>query len=194
MMVGMIDLDLLWHDYLGISWTGAAGVVLSTIVLYLFFSLLVHLSGTRLMATMSTASFVVLAVVGGVSARSMLGESPTMIGALLVLNTLMVMEALMGTFRRLVPVLPAAMRRRPSVVMLEGRSRAESLRRRRLTEAGLHDRLRIGGVLDPAEVELVILEERGGLTIVRRGERIAPALLADVEGAELVPERLLAGG
>ena len=80
MMVGMIDLDLLWHDYLGISWTGAAGVVLSTIVLYLFFSLLVHLSGTRLMATMSTASFVVLAVVGGVSARSMLGESPTMIG------------------------------------------------------------------------------------------------------------------
>ena len=117
-----------------------------------------------------------------------------MIGALLVLNTLMVMEALMGTFRRLAPVLPAAMRRRPSVVMLEGRSRAESLRRRRLTEAGLHDRLRIGGVLDPAEVELVILEERGGLTIVRRGERIAPALLADVEGAELVPERLLAGG
>ena len=175
MMVGMIELDLLWHDYLGISWTGAAGVVLSTIVLYLFFSLLVHLSGTRLMATMSTASFVVLAVVGGVSARSMLGESPTMIGALLVLNTLMVMEALMGTFRRL------------------ARS-AAAHRRRRLTEAGLHDRLRIGGVLDPAEVELVILEERGGLTIVRRGERIAPALLADVEGAELVPERLLAGG
>ncbi|WP_341855075.1 hypothetical protein [Brachybacterium sp. GPGPB12] len=45
-------------------------------------------------------------------------------------------------------------------------------------------------MLDPAEVELVILEERGGLTIVRRGERIAPGLLAGVEGAELVPERL----
>ena len=154
MMVGMIELDLLWHDYLGISWTGAAGVVLSTIVLYLFFSLLVHLSGTRLMATMSTASFVVLAVVGGVSARSMLGESPTMIGALLVLNTLMVMEALMGTFRRLAPVLPAAMRRHPSVVMLEGRSRAESLRRRRLTEAGLHDRLRIGGAVSYTHLTL----------------------------------------
>ena len=75
-MADMIDLELLWHDYLGISWTGALGVVLSTIVLYLFFSLLVHLAGTRLMATMGAASFVVLAVVGGVSARSMLGESP----------------------------------------------------------------------------------------------------------------------
>lgn len=187
----MIDLHLLWHDYLGISWTGALGVVLSTIVLYLFFSLLVHLAGTRLMATMGAASFVVLAVVGGVSARSMLGESPTMLGGLLVLNTLMVMEALMGSLRRVTRVLPAAVRRRPSVVMLEGRSLVEALHRRRLTESGLHDRLRAGGVLDPAEVELVILEERGSLTVVRRGDRIAPALVEDVEGAELIPERLL---
>lgn len=190
-MADMIDLDLLWHDYLGISWTGALGVVLSTIVLYLFFSLLVHLAGTRLMATMGAASFVVLAVVGGVSARSMLGESPTMLGGLLVLNTLMVMEALMGSLRRVVRVLPAAVRRRPSVVMVEGRSVVEALRRRRLTETGLHDRLRAGGVLDPSEVELVILEERGSLTVVRRGDRIAPTLVADVEGAELIPERLL---
>lgn len=190
-MADMIDLDLLWHDYLGISWTGALGVVLSTIVLYLFFSLLVHLAGTRLMATMGAASFVVLAVVGGVSARSMLGESPTMLGGLLVLNTLMVMEALMRSLRRVTRVLPAAVRRRPSVVMLEGRSLVEALHRRRLTESGLHDRLRAGGVLDPAEVELVILEERGSLTVVRRGDRIAPALVEDVEGAELIPERLL---
>ena len=190
-MADMIDLDLLWHDYLGISWTGALGVVLSTIVLYLFFSLLVHLAGTRLMATMGAASFVVLAVVGGVSARSMLGESPTMLGGLLVLNTLMVMEALMRSLRRVTRVLPAAVRRRPSVVMLEGRSLVEALHRRRLTESGLHDRLRAGGVLDPDEVELVILEERGSLTVVRRGDRIAPALVEDVEGAELIPERLL---
>lgn len=190
-MADMIDLELLWHDYLGISWTGALGVVLSTIVLYLFFSLLVHLAGTRLMATMGAASFVVLAVVGGFSARSMLGESPTMLGGLLVLNTLMVMEALMGSLRRVTRVLPAAVRRRPSVVMLEGRSLVEALHRRRLTESGLHDRLRAGGVLDPAEVELVILEERGSLTVVRRGDRIAPALVEDVEGAELIPERLL---
>lgn len=149
-MAHMIDLNPLWPDYLGISWTGALGVVISTIVLYLFFTLLVNLSGTRLMATMSTASFGVLAVVGGVSARSMLGKSPRMLAALLALNTLMVMDALMGTFRRIAPVLPAAVRRRPSVVMLEGSSRAEALRRRGLTEAGLHDRLRIGGVLDPA--------------------------------------------
>lgn len=190
-MADMIDLDLLWHDYLGISWTGALGVVLSTIVLYLFFSLLVHLAGTRLMATMGAASFVVLAVVGGVSARSILGESPTMLGGLLVLNTLMVMEALMRSLRRVTRVLPAAVRRRPSVVMLEGRSLVEALHRRRLTESGLHDRLRAGGVLDPAEVELVILEERGSLTVVRRGDRIAPALVEDVEGAELIPDRLL---
>lgn len=187
----MIDLDLLWRDYLGTSWTGALGVILSTIVLYLFFSLLVHLSGTRLMANMSAASFVVLAVVGGVSARSMLGESPTMLGGLLVLNTLMVMEMLMGTLRRAWRLFPSSARRRPSVVMVEGRSIPRALHRRRLSERDLRDRLRAGGVLDPREVELVILENRGTLTVVRRGAAIDPSLVADVEGAEQIPPRLL---
>lgn len=190
-MAGMIDLDLLWHDYLGISWTGALGVTVSTVVLYLFFSLLVHLSGTRLMANMSAASFVVLAVVGGVSARSMLGESPTMVGGLIVLNTIMVMETLTGTLRGTLASLPTSARRRPSVVMVEGRPVHRALHRMHVSEKDLHDRLRTGGVLDPREVELAILERRGSLTLVRCGSRIDPALVAEVSGAEQIPQRLL---
>src|SRR5690625_7838162 len=70
----MIDWNIVWRDFVGISWSGALGVIASSVVLYLFFTLLIHLSGPRLMANPTVGSFVVLAVIGGVTARATLGE------------------------------------------------------------------------------------------------------------------------
>src|SRR5699024_4811358 len=95
----MIDWGIIWRDYIGISWNGALGVAASAVVLYVFLSLLVHLSGQRLMANPTVGSFVVLALIGGVTARATLGESPTLLGALIVLNTAMLLEWFWGTIR-----------------------------------------------------------------------------------------------
>lgn len=189
----MIDWNILWRNYLGISWSGALGVILSAVVLYAFFSLLVQISGQRLMANPTVGSFVVLAVIGGVTARATLGESPTLLGALLVLNTLMLLEWLMGTLRRTGRARSMGSSRRPIVVMVGGRTVTGALRRRRLSEADLLNRLRIAGVLELGQVELVILENRGTLTIVRQGSTIDALLVADVDGRDGIPERLLAG-
>lgn len=188
----MIDWEIVWRDYIGISWSGVLGVVASTIVLYAFFVLLVQISGHRLLANPTVGSFVVLAVIGGVAARATLGESPTMLGALIALNTLMVLEWLLGTIGRTLHPLPVRARRRPTVVMVGGQMVGRGLRRHRLTEPALLNRLRISGVLDLREVELVILERRGSLTIVRRGSKIDPSLVADVDGRDVIPQRLLA--
>lgn len=187
----MIDWNIVWRDFVGISWSGALGVIASSVVLYLFFTLLIHLSGPRLMANPTVGSFVVLAVIGGVTARATLGEATTMLGALIVLNTLMVMEYLMGSIRG---ARRLTTRRRPLVVMVEGRPLLGALRRRHLTPQELLSRLRVNGVKDPCELELVILEIRGSLTIVRRGATIGRSLVADVEGRELIPQRLLTTG
>lgn len=184
----MIDWELLWHDYVGISPTGILGVIASTVVLYTVFSVLMQAIGSRLMARPSTGSFVVLAVVGGITARSTLGESPTMLGAIIVLATLVLLEYATGRIRR---VPPLVRRTRPVVVMVDGAEVPEGLRRSRLTRGMLLDRLRVGGVLDPADVALVILESRGTLTVLPRGARIAPELVAHVEGRERIPSRLL---
>lgn len=189
----MIDWHLIWQDYLGISWSGALGVIVSAVVLYAFFSLLVQVSGQRLMANPTVGSFVVLAVIGGVTARATLGESPTLLGALLVLNVLMLLEWLTGTLRRTGRGRSMGTFRRPAVVMVGGRTVTSALRRRRLSEQDLLHRLRTSGVLSLHHVELVILENRGTLTVVQKGSVIDPALVAGVDGREQIPEHLLAG-
>lgn len=188
----MIDWAEVWDDYLGVSLSGALGIVIATVVIYLFFSLLLHVAGMRLRAAPSTTSFVVLAVVGGVSARSMLGEAPTMLGALVALNTLMVMEALLGTLRRTARHLPRGVQRLAEVVMVDGTAVDDALHRRRLRREDLLERLRAQGVCELEDVALVILENSGSLTVLRRGQRIDRELLSGVRGAEGVPEHLVA--
>lgn len=188
----MIDWGVVWDDYIGLSLSGALGMLASTVVLYLFLTLLVHVAGPRLMATPSVASFAVLALIGSVSARSMLGDGTTLLGGLLVLNVIMLMEAVLGTIRRSVRLIPERAHTRPTVVMIDGRTVAPALRRRRLSERDLRERLRASGVLELHEAALVILEARGSLTVVRRGSRIDRRLVETLEGRDLVPEDLLA--
>ena len=186
----MIHWSTIWHDYIGISGSGALGVFVSTVVLYVFFALFMHVFGPRLLSNPTVGSFAVLAVIGGITARATLGESPTMLGALIVLSTLVLMEHLLGALRgiprRRIPG------RRPTVIMIGGAPVETALRRVHLSQEDLLDRLRTEGVLDLSQAELVILEVRGSLTIIRRGERIDEALVDMVDGRESIPAHLVA--
>ena len=51
--------------------------------------------------------------------------------------------------------------------------------------------LRRAGVRHVADADLVIMEPRGGLTIVRRGETIDRRMVRDVRGIGIVPRSIL---
>lgn len=182
-----------WH--VGTSPAGALSVVLATSVLYLVFAGVLHLVGARLMGTPGVLAFCLSAMLASLFARAMLGNSPTMVGALLAVATLLLLEGVLGRIRfahrSARHAHGARWGRSPVVVVVQGRARPEVLRRRRLGEPEVLARLRTAGLLTPDDAALVILEPRGQLTIVRRGQRIDARLLEGVEGAELVPEELV---
>lgn len=181
----------LWFQ-VGITWPGAVGVVLASAALYLCFALVVHLAGPRLWARPSVLSFSVMALLGALCARGMLGNSPTLMGSLLAVTVLLVMEAILGRVRW---AARGAGQRRDrhgaAVVMVDGIVCQDVLHDRRLSQQHLLSRLRQEGVLNRREAALVVLERRGGLTIVRRGERIDRELLHGVRGAQGLPEHVL---
>lgn len=76
-------------------------------------------------------------------------------------------------------------------VLVEGRVVPEALRWRRLSEAQLLSRLRVAGAHRLRDVALVMLERRGGLTVIRTGDQVDAALIHDVDGKQLVPPYLL---
>lgn len=176
----------LW-SHVGITGTGIVGVALATVVLYLVYSLILRIAGTRLSAAPSTPSFAVMALLGALCARAILGDSPTLCGALVAIVVLMAMESLLGRLRSAVPGGRRMRGADATVVMVHGHVMPNGMRGIGLRESDLMIMLRRAGVRNLADADLVILEPRGGLTVLRPGERIEDRMLMGVRGTEHIP-------
>ncbi|WP_462417138.1 DUF421 domain-containing protein [Kytococcus sp. Marseille-QA3725] len=182
----------LWFQ-IGISHWGAVGVVISTTVLYLVYTVVMQVLGPRLMSAPSVLSFTLVALFGAIAARAMLGNSPTLLGALIAIGTLLLLEAFLGRVQQGVGQLLHLHGPQPAVVMVNGHVIHPHLRQRRLNRSHLLAMLRRAGIQRVEDVQLVILENRGSLTVVRKGEKIDRDLIAGVAGRRLVPAALVAG-
>jgi uncharacterized membrane protein YcaP (DUF421 family) len=97
----------------------------------------------------------------------------------------MAMEALFGAVRR-VRSARLAITASPVVIMAHGQRVEDAMRRQHVTSADLASALRRAGVTAPDQVQCVIVEPTGALSVLREGETIDPELLRGVVGAELV--------
>lgn len=170
---------------LGIAAWRIPVVVLSAVGVYLAFLVLVRLFGSRILTAWSTFDAVVIVMFGAVAGRVIIGHPPTLAAGLIGLVTLMVMEALFGAVRRVRSarrVLTAS----PEVIVAHGERVEDAMRRQHVTPADLASALRRAGVTRVGQVQCVIVEPTGALSVLREGEVIDPELLDGVLGAELV--------
>lgn len=156
-----------WEDFwyrLGISWAGVAAVAISTLVIYLAMTALIRLRGQRLFANHSSSGIVVTLVVGSISARAMLGNSPTLFGWLVATTMVVVLESIIGNRYFL------GLKRTPRkavVIFANGEPIDDALARYHLSTSQLWSTLRLKGITQLSQVKAVLLEPSGSLTIVR---------------------------
>ncbi len=168
---------------LGLSWTDAAAVVVSTIGIYLTFLVLIRIVGQRALATMSSFDFAAAVALGAVMGRVILGYTPTLLAGVIGLGTLFALQGLFGIVRRS-PRADTVLSNQPLLVMADGRLLDENLRKAHIVENELREKLRLAGVRRYDDVALVILERTGAISVLRRGETIGPELVADVRGRD----------
>lgn len=176
--------------YLGMHPMGAVAIVLSTILLYTAFTLLLSRLGQRLYASPSSLELAVVTVLGAIVGRAILGHVPTLSGGLLALATLFTIEYLAGRVRRTERI-QARQQNRATAVMVHGRVERAELRKHGLDEAALWSALRLSGVSHPSQVALVVLERGGRFSVVREGQEVHPAALTGVRGASELRDQLI---
>ncbi len=169
----------LWFE-IGIDAPQAVGVVLASCVLYLAFTTVLRVWGQRIFANRSGSGLAVVLVLGAIVGRSMLGPSATLLGGLLCLTTLIALEGFFGSGRR------AGLigHRRAALLYAHGELDQSVVQRYHLSESMIWARLRQAGVRNVSEVEAVVLETDGTLSVLRAGEKPDAQLLHNVRGAE----------
>ena len=98
-------------------------------------------------------------------------EGATTLAAILVTHNVL-------TRIRFVPAASRFLDHQPQVLVVKGITQRGQLRRCGLTEADLHGLLRERGILDMAQARLVVMEQRGSITVVREPAQELEGLIA----------------
>lgn len=156
-------------------------VMLSALGIYVAFLLLIKLFGSRVMSRMTAFDAVVVVMFGAVAGRVILGHPPTLAAGVIGLATLMILEAIFGAVRRF-----NAVRRtfdaRPQVVFAQGQMIERQLKKTHLSRSDIRLAIRRAGIQQMADVQGIILEPTGDLSVYRMGQPIDPELLKGVVG------------
>ena len=172
-------------ELLGIDLWRIPFVIVSAVIIYVAFLILVRVFGIRILGTMSSFDAVVIIMFGAVAGRVILGHPPTVMVGIIGLATLMVMEAIFGALQHTVGF-RRAVSARPRIVMAHGQMIPHAMRRTHITEANLYVAIREAGIASPELVQCVILEATGRLSVIQEGTPIDSRLLENVEGRELL--------
>lgn len=172
---------------LGLTWSQAATVVVSTVGIYLTFLVLLRIVGQRALASMSSFDFAAALALGAVAGRVVLGYTPTLLAGVIGLATLFGLQATFGQLRR-TPWADRLVDNLPLLLMADGRVLEENLRRAHIVENELRQKLRLAGIRRYSDVGCVVLERTGAVSVLRRTETIGPELLVDVRGREALDQ------
>jgi uncharacterized membrane protein YcaP (DUF421 family) len=174
-------------DYLHLSSYPALAVILTTAVMYLLLVWLLHAWGPRLLANPSSHTTATMVVLGAIVGRASLGLAPDLEAGVLALATVLLVMVALGRLRR-------DQGDRAEVIVLEGVMQDHTLRRLGLTEGDVWSRLRQAGRGSLEGLALALLEPSGVVTLVVDGSPLMREALADVRGAEQLPDRLFIEG
>ncbi len=170
--------------YLGIEPWRIPIVMLSALGIYLAFLLFVKLFGVRVLTGWNGFDAIIIIMFGAVAGRVIIGHPPTLAAGVIGLGTLMVLEMIFGAVQSVTGI--RSLNVKPRVIVAHGKILEKNLRRAHLTRVEVFGALRRAGVAQLSQVQCVILESTGGLSVIREGEKVDPSFLAGVIDAEKV--------
>jgi uncharacterized membrane protein YcaP (DUF421 family) len=173
-------------DQFQITTETALTVVLTTVSIYLVFIVLVRLVGPRSLTSLASFDFAAVVALGAVIGRTILLEEPTLMIGLVALTTLFSMQAFLGLLRQS-RRFDRLIHRRPTMLVLDGVLLPANMRACHIVEDEIRQAVRRAGATSLADVQCVVLERNGTVSVVRAGASIDPWLLADVLGDERTP-------
>ena len=174
-------------EYLSIEPWRIPIVMLSALGIYLTFLVLVRIFGVRVLSGWNGFDAVIIIMFGAVAGRVIIGHPPTLASGMVGLGTLMLLESVFGAVQSVTGI--RHINHKPRVIMAHGKFVVRHLKRSHLAPAEVYAALRKSGVSQLSQVQCVVLEATGQLSIVREGVEIDPQLLRGVVGADKVLKR-----
>ena len=166
---------------LGLTWRATWIGVVSGLGIYIAVLLVTRLLGQRSLSTMSSYDFPVTVAIGAIVGRTALAKT-SLLGGIVALVTLFLAQSGVSWLRN--HGLMRILDEEPILLMAGPRVLHDNLRRARLSDADLLEKLRMNGVTQLDQVRFAVMERSGGISVVTGDDPVDDELLEHVIGAE----------
>ena len=164
------------------GWPSLIRTVIVGLLAYVVLVVFLRISGNRTLSKLNAFDLIVTVALGSTLATVLLSKSVPLADGILAFALLIGLQLVvtwtsvrMGWLRRILTG-------EPQLLLYRGEFMPAALRKARVTKDEVRSAVRSSGVLALEDVEAVVLETDGSLSVVQRGSQAGPSSLADVHG------------
>lgn len=154
---------MFFNDFQGLGRTLVVGVLA-----YISLVTFLRISGNRTLSKLNAFDLVVTVALGSTLATMLLTRDVALAEGALGLAVLIGLQFVVTWMSVRVPFVRKAVRGEPSLLLHRGKVLTQSLRKSRLTEGELLAAIRQAGIANLSDLEAVVLETDGSISVVRK--------------------------
>ncbi|RZJ27909.1 MAG: DUF421 domain-containing protein [Flavobacterium sp.] len=167
--------EIFFHD-----WASLRNVAVTTLLAFVILFLFVRISGKRTLAQLNAFDFVVTIALGSTMAYMMLGLVPLAEGGE-VLLLLIVLQYLFAWTARSSRGVEKIINSVPQLLYYDGRFITDGLAKEAVTKEEILAAIRASGLQYMSDVQAVVMEINGDLTVVKKSEGTGATSLEGIE-------------
>jgi uncharacterized membrane protein YcaP (DUF421 family) len=150
------------------DWQGVLRAVIMCVITYPALILFLRVSGSRTLAKLNAFDLVVTVALGSTLATIVLSKEVALVEGLTALALLILLQYVAAWLIVRSPVARRLLKGEPRLLHYRGHFLSAAMRSARLTEADIRSAVRLQGVASLEDVEAVVLETDGSLSVVTR--------------------------
>lgn len=170
-------------DWLTASWVSIARIAASALLIFVWLLVTVRVVGLRTFSKMASIDFAVTIAIGTVVASTVTSASTTVAQGAVALSVLLAIQAGFALLRRR-GRLSSVLENTPMLLMSGDEFLHDNLRHTRVSVDDVKAKLREANVLRYADVQAVVLETTGDISVLHGSEPLEPDLLDGVGGTD----------
>lgn len=166
-------------DWLQLSFYEYLGIVGSAIALFFGILIFIKINGLRSFAKFSAHDFAVTIAIGSIFGSTITSPTPSILQGLVAIGTLLALQALFSKWR--IKRNSEYLENEPLLIMDGSNILYDNLKRAKITENDLISKLRESNVLHTKQVQAVIFEPSGDISVLHGDTELEDIILKDVK-------------
>jgi uncharacterized membrane protein YcaP (DUF421 family) len=163
------------------SWYNVGRTVTLSIIGFAALMTMLRVSGKRVLSKLNVFDFVFVVAVGSVFAATIIEKDVTLVEGLASLATLIGIQVVLAKLAVYSPTAERIINGTPTLLLSNGKFIPHALRKERVTEEEVRAAIREEGVTRVEDVDAVVLENDGTLTVAWKSKKPGASSLVDAE-------------